>query len=65
MAARLSEDGSSVLVIEAGIDETFSLINHELSATPGGDVIGVGSSNGDLINGEPGTVCLCVEVALY
>ncbi|UZJ52489.1 hypothetical protein CBS101457_001809 [Exobasidium rhododendri] len=50
LASRLSEDGSSVIVLEAGIDESFDLINHELSSTPGGDVIGVGSSDGDLLN---------------
>lgn len=39
-------------MIEAGFDEKFSLINGPLSATPGGDVVGVGSDVNDNLNSE-------------
>lgn len=57
LASRLSESGATVAVIEAGFDEQFSLINGALSATPGGDVVGVGSDNGDNLNSEPSFLC--------
>lgn len=49
LAARLSEDGSSVAVMEAGGDYELSLINNPFANTPGGDVVGVGSDPGDAL----------------